>query len=94
MFNAHSDHDKSSRILSEDERDTFYKVTSILRYGFIGAFLFLTIFAFLNLFGMGMITLYFGSVHVDPEAVWAVMGGLLGCIVGRIAVKHMPNARH
>lgn len=84
-------HEKPDRILSERNRDNIYRISSIIRYGFMGAFLAFSLFAILSkLFGLGSITLYFGSTLIDPEAVWAFLGAVIG-FVGGIVITSVSN---
>lgn len=76
--------EKSDRILSEENRDNLYRTSSVIRFGFIGAFIAFTLFAILNLFNLGNVIVYFGSTAIDPEAVWAFLGAVVGFVTGFI----------
>ena len=85
MNSIHSD--RPDRILSEKNRNNIYRISSVIRCGFVGAFLAFSIFAILSMFGLGSVTLYFGSTLIDPEAVWSIFGAVTGLIIGLIVTS-------
>ena len=42
--------EKSDRILSEENRDNLYRTSSVIRFGFIGAFIAFTLFLLMCMF--------------------------------------------
>ena len=73
---------KQDRILSEEYRSNVHKILESVRYGFVGAILAFSLFAILSIFDMGDVTVSFGSTLIDPEGVWAFLGGVAGLIIG------------